>query len=118
MGISTVIAVISSVLAIAAAVVAALGARASWPSGMRSIARDLDERMESTEAKQLSLERKWVATVADLESIQEEIEGVLASVERKRKRVQGSVPRQQEAAQGTPERLAQLNQMARNSGLM
>ena len=79
--------VVVSLLAAAVCIAAAAWARQAWPIGVRRVVEDLGQRVVAAETDLESLRREWQAKKLELEALDESVDGMLQSVEKKRRRI-------------------------------
>ena len=79
--------VVVSLLAAAVCIAAAAWARQAWPIGVRRVVEDLGQRVVAAETDLESLRREWQAKKLELGALDESVDGMLQSVEKKRRRI-------------------------------
>jgi hypothetical protein len=101
--------------ALAGAVASFLFARQSLPRRVDAICAETRAIAEDASAIAEATARKWTSELADLAALREDIEGMLESVERKRRRTAASASKVQAEAQPA-DRQTELLRLARSHG--
>ena len=68
----------------------ALSATRAWPIAVRRRVKHVEDAVLACEAIVEALESKWIARTTELTALSEEIEGYLAAVEKRRRRIAAS----------------------------
>ena len=111
---------VATVLSLSGGALSVWGAARSWPMRMRrGLARAIDAA-EGAEEQAAAIAGKWTATKVELETIREQVEQALDSIEKKRRSVaatQSNLDRREAGAGAeSPDRRAQLRELARARG--
>ena len=112
----------AALVAVPSAVVSVFWARRSWPIAQRATLQAMLDRVQAAEAIVDGLQAKWTAKAAEIGAVLEEVEGVLESVERKRRRTAATEAKlaqrdEQPGPETREQALARLRALARARGI-
>jgi len=119
-GLPPIVLVVSAALSVVGGALSVLAAARSWPVRMRrGLARAIDAA-EGAEEQAAAIAGKWTATKVELETIREQVEQALDSIEKKRRSVaatQSNLDRREAGQPAEPtDRKTQLREIARARG--